>query len=364
VALARAAKVAVVFAGLPDSYESEGYDRTHMRIPDCQVRVIEAVAAANPNTVVVLHNGAPVEMPWIHKVRAVLEAYLGGQAVGLATVGVLFGDVNPSGHLAESFPLRLQDTPCYLYYGGEGNTAEYREGVFVGYRYYDKREMDVLFPFGHGLSYTTFEYADLRLSADRIRDTESLTATVTVKNTGRRAGKTVVQLYVRAGAGEVIRPVRELKGFEKVELQPGEAKDVSFTLDKRAFAYWNMALGDWHVETGDYTVEVGQSSRRIDVSAPVRVESTVQPPVRYDENSIFMDLLKDPKATEVLKPLTDALSAVFRPNADEDTPAGEAISNEMTTAMLNYMPLRGMLSFGGNQLPAGFLEELLARLKG
>ena len=364
VALARAAKVAVVFAGLPDSYESEGYDRTHMRIPDCQVRVIEAVAAANPNTVVVLHNGAPVEMPWIHKVRAVLEAYLGGQAVGLATVGVLFGDVNPSGHLAESFPLRLQDTPCYLYYGGEGNTAEYREGVFVGYRYYDKREMDVLFPFGHGLSYTTFEYADLRLSADRIRDTESLTATVTVKNTGRRAGKTVVQLYVRAGAGEVIRPVRELKGFEKVELQPGEAKDVSFTLDKRAFAYWNMALGDWHVETGDYTVEVGQSSRRIDVSAPVRVESTVQLPVRYDENSIFMDLLKDPKATEVLKPLTDALSAVFRPNADEDTPAGEAISNEMTTAMLNYMPLRGMLSFGGNQLPAGFLEELLARLKG
>ena len=362
VAAAKAAKVAVVFAGLPDSYESEGYDRTHMRIPDCQVKVIEAVAEANPNTVVVLHNGSPVEMPWIGKVKAVLEAYLGGQAVGLATVRVLFGDVNPSGHLAESFPLRLQDTPCYLYYGGEGNTAEYREGVFVGYRYYDKREMDVLFPFGHGLSYTTFEYSNLRLSADSIRDTDTLTVTVTAKNTGNRPGKTVAQLYVRAAPGEVIRPVRELKGFEKIELQPGEARDISFTLDRRAFAYWNMALGDWHVEDGEYAIEIGRSSRDIALSAPVRVASTVAVPVRYDGNSIFMDIVKDARAAEALKPLTDALNAVFRPNADEDTPAGEAISNEMTAAMLNYMPLRGMLSFAGDKLPAGMLEQLLARL--
>jgi len=364
VELARAAKVAVVFAGLPDAYESEGYDRTHMRIPDCQTRVIEAVAAANPNTVVVLYNGAPVEMPWILKVGAVLEAYLGGQAVGLATVRVLYGDANPSGHLAETFPLRLQDTPCYLYYGGEGNTAEYREGVFVGYRYYDKREMDVLFPFGHGLSYTTFEYSNLRLSANHMKDDEALTVTVTAKNTGRRVGKTVAQLYVRAGAGEIIRPVRELRGFEKVELKPGEEKEITFTLDRRAFAYWSMALHDWYVETGDYTVEIGQSSRSIDVSAPVRVESTVQVPVRYDENSIFMDIMKDPQAAQALKPLTDALSAVFRPNADEDSPAAEAISNEMTTAMLNYLPLRGMLSFAGDQLPAGVLEQILERLNG
>ena len=155
VAAAKAARVAVVFAGLPDAYESEGYDRTHMRLPESQVNVIEAVAAANPNTVVVLHNGSPVEMPWLGKVKAVLEAYLGGQAVGLATVRVLFGDANPSGHLAETFPIRLQDNPSYLYYLGEGNVTEYREGVFVGYRYYDAKEMDVLFPFGYGLSYTT-----------------------------------------------------------------------------------------------------------------------------------------------------------------------------------------------------------------
>ena len=170
VAAAKQAKVAVVFAGLPDAYESEGYDRTHMRMPECQNRVIEAVAAANPRTVVVLHNGSPVEMPWIGKVQAVLEAYLGGQAVGEAEVQVLFGNVNPSGHLPESFPNKLEDNPSYLYYGGEGNVTEYREGVFVGYRYYDKKKMDVLFPFGHGLSYTTFEYSGLKLSGDRGRE--------------------------------------------------------------------------------------------------------------------------------------------------------------------------------------------------
>ena len=365
VAAAKAAKVAVVFAGLPDSYESEGYDRSHMRMPECQVKVIEAVAAANPNTVVVLHNGSPVEMPWIGRVKAVLEAYLGGQAVGLAAVRVLFGEANPSGRLAETFPLRLQDNPSYLFYGGEGNTAEYREGVFVGYRYYDKKNMDVLFPFGHGLSYTTFEYSNLRLSASSIRDTDALTVTVAAKNTGARAGKTVVQLYVGAPAGgDVIRPVRELKGFEKVELQPGESKDVTFTLDKRAFACWNTALHDWHVETGDYAVEIGQSSRDIVVSAPVHVESTVAVPVRYDVNSILLDIMKHPQGAAAMKPVIDAMSAIFRPNADENTPAGEAISNEMTMAMMNYMPLRGLLSFGGDQLPPDFLEQLLAQLNG
>ena len=181
---AKYAKVAVIFAGLPDSYESEGYDRTHMQLPACQNRLIEAVAAANPNTVVVLHNGSPVEMPWIGHVKGVLEAYLGGQAVGLATVRVLFGEVNPSGRLPESFPKKLSDNPSYLYYGGEGDNADYREGVFVGYRYYDRKDMEVLFPFGYGLSYTTFAYSNLRLSAETISDTDTLTATVTVKNTG------------------------------------------------------------------------------------------------------------------------------------------------------------------------------------
>ena len=359
---AKAARVAVVFAGLPDSYESEGYDRSHMRLPECQNRLIEAVAEANPDTVVVLHNGSPVEMPWIGRVRAVLEAYLGGQAVGLATVRVLFGDANPSGHLAESFPIRLQDNPSYLFYGGEPKGTEYREGVFVGYRYYDKKAMDVLFPFGHGLSYTTFEYSDLRLSADKIKDTDALTVTCTVKNTGKRAGKAVAQLYVGQVGGDVIRPVRELKGFEKVELQPGEAKEVRFTLDRRAFAYWNSDIRDWHVETADFTVEVGASSRDLPLRAVVNVESTVALPRHYDADSIFMDIMKDPKAAKAMKPLLDRMTATFRHEEDETSAASEAISQDMNMAMMNYMPLRGILSFGGENLPEGFLDALIDRL--
>jgi len=358
---AKAAKVAVVFAGLPDSYESEGYDRTHMAMPACQNKVIEAVAEANPNTVVVLHNGSPVEMPWLGKVKAVLEAYLGGQAVGIATVKLLYGDANPCGHLAETFPVKLADNPSYLYYGGEGNVTEYREGVFVGYRYYDKKEMEVLFPFGHGLSYTTFAYSNLRLSSGQITDKDTLTVTVTATNTGSRAGKTVVQLYVGSKVGTVLRPVRELKGFEKVELQPGESRDVSFTLDKRSFAYWNSQIKDWYVETGVHTIEVGQSSRAIDVSGTVTVESTVELPRHYTADSIFMDVMADPKAAKAIEPMLALIRKAFVPEQEESA-AGEAISADMNMAMMNYMPLRGLLSFAPDQITDDTMEQLLKAL--
>ncbi len=360
---ARSARVAVVFAGLPDVYESEGYDRTHMRMPDCQNRLIEAVAAANPNTVVVLYNGSPVEMPWIGSVKAVLEAYLGGQAVGLATVRILFGEVNPSGKLPESFPKKLSDNPSYLFYGGEGDTAEYREGIFVGYRYYDRKETELLFPFGHGLSYTSFDFSDLRLSRERITDQESLTATVRVTNMGKRAGKTVVQLYVGDCESSVFRPVRELKGFDKVFLEPGESKDVSFTLDKRSFAYWNTTIHDWHVESGEFRIEIGHSSRDIACCAAVQVDSTAVIPRRYDVNSIFMDLMQDPRADTVLKPLLDGIREMFMPSDEEQSDAAqEAISNEMSLAMVKYMPLRSILSFAGEKADPGLIDQILKAL--
>ena len=361
---AKAAKVAVVFAGLPDAYESEGYDRAHMAMPACQNRLIEAVAGANPNTVVVLHNGSPVEMPWLGKVKAVLEAYLGGQAVGIAAVRLLYGDANPCGHLAETFPVKLSDNPSYLYYGGEGNEADYREGVFVGYRYYDKKEMPVLFPFGFGLSYTTFACSNLRLSGAKITDQETLTATVTVTNTGSRAGKTVVQLYVGDRESTVLRPIRELKGFEKVELQPGESRDVTFTLDKRAFAYWNAAIHDWHVETGAFTIEVGQSSRDIEVSGEVTVESTVALPRHYTADSIFMDVMADPKAKEALGPMLASIQKAFAPSADAGDAAQEAISADMGLAMMRYMPLRGLVSFSPDKVTDDTLKQLLDALNG
>ena len=233
---AKTAKAAVIFAGLPDAFESEGFDRTHMSMPACQNELIEKITEVQPNTVVVLHNGSPVEMPWADKVKGIVEAYLSGQAVGGAVCDILFGKVNPSAKLPETFPIKLEDNPSYLSYFGEGDMVEYREGIFVGYRYYDKKKMDVLFPFGHGLSYTTFEYSNMQIDKECIKDTETLTVTVDVTNTGKKAGKEVVQLYVADKESTVIRPVKELRNFAKIELAPGETKNVAFTLDKRAFA--------------------------------------------------------------------------------------------------------------------------------
>ena len=363
-AAAKKAKVAVVFAGLPDAYESEGYDRTHMRMPESQNRLIEAVAEANPNTVVVLHNGSPVEMPWIGRVKGVLEAYLGGQAVGLAEVKVLFGDVNPSGHLPESFPIKLEDNPSYLFYGGEPAGTEYREGIFVGYRYYDKKKMDVLFPFGYGLSYTTFEYSGLKLSKDKILDTDTVTVTVTVKNTGKRAGKTVAQVYVGDVEGYVnaVRPVRELKAFRKVELQPGESKEVSFTLCKRAFATWRSEIHDWFVESGEFSIEVGDSSACLPLKATVTVESTQKLPAHYDMNSIVMDLMKDPKAKEVIAPLISGAAAIFGDGEGGSEAANEAVTEEMSMAMMQYMPLRSMLGFSNGAVTGEMIDEMLKKM--
>ena len=373
VAAAAKADKAVIVAGLPDSFESEGYDRTHMRMPNCQNELIRRVAQANPNTIVILYNGSPIEMPWINEVKGVIEAYLGGQAVGGATKAVLWGDVNPSGRLPETFPVHLEDNPSYLTYGGEGNTAVYSEGVFVGYRYYDKKKVNVLFPFGYGLSYTAFTYSNLTVSAPSIKDTDTLTVTVDVTNTGEIAGKEVIQLYVQPPICGVFRPVRELKGVEKISLAPGETKRVAFTLEKRAFAYWNQDLHDWFVPTGAYTIEIGRSSRDIELTRTVEVTGTVSAPTEpLTVNTIFMDLQKYPKAMEALKPLFGkAMGAIsnseeksgFEENASEESAAAkEAISEEMGDAMMRYMPLRGIVSFSGGFVSYDQLQEIIDKL--
>lgn len=221
---AREADIAVLFVGLPDSFESEGYDRQHLNMPNCQNELIEKVCEVQKNVIVVLHNGSPVLMPWLDKVSGVIEAYLGGQAVGQAVADVLFGKTNPSGRLAETFPLRIEDTPAYYNYQGNGEDVDYEEGIFVGYRWYDKRKLDVLFPFGYGLSYTTFSYSNLVVDKEIINEGEIVKVSVDVTNTGNTAGKEVVQLYVSDKTGSAVRPDKELKGFEKAELKPGETK--------------------------------------------------------------------------------------------------------------------------------------------
>lgn len=361
---ARAAKVAVIVAGLPDSFESESYDRAHLNMPACQNLLIERVAQANPNTVVVLYNGSPVLMPWLSQVKAVVEAYLGGQAVGGATRDILFGKVNPCGRLPETFPQKLAHNPSFLSFGGEGDYAPYQEGVFVGYRYYGKKEIEPLFPFGFGLSYTRFTYGNLRLSADRILDTDLLTVQVDVTNAGKVAGKEVVQLYVGDQESPVFRPLRELKGFAKVLLAPGETKTVSFTLEKRAFAYWNTRIQDWHVETGVFTIEIGHSCADIALSAPVTVQGTVRLPQRFTLDSIFMDLMKSEKARQVLAPLLEGMKESFGAAGEEgrSEAAESAISADMLQAMLQYSPLRSVLSFAPGKVTYEQLEGIVAQL--
>ncbi|HJC74091.1 MAG TPA: glycoside hydrolase family 3 C-terminal domain-containing protein [Candidatus Mediterraneibacter faecavium] len=344
---AKSAETAVIFAGLPDSFESEGYDRTHMQMPQCQITLIEEVAKVQPNTVVVLHNGTPVEMPWIDKVKAVVEVYLGGQAVGGATVNVLYGNTNPSGHLAETFPIRVQDTPCYFTYGGEHDKSVYSEGVFVGYRYYASKEMNVLFPFGHGLSYTTFSYSNLTVEKKRIRESETLRVSVDVTNTGNRFGKEVVQLYVAPKNSTVIRPVRELRAFEKTGIAPGETKTVTFLLDSRAYAYWSTEIHGWHVESGEYEIQIGKNAQDIVLSRTVYVESEHTIPKVFTLNSTLGEILADPKGKAVFE---QAMSGMAGSDAQEAEAQalegdGEAISAEMMAAMMEAMPLRQMISF-------------------
>ncbi|WFA83443.1 beta-glucosidase [Paenibacillus amylolyticus] len=357
VQVAQSADTAVVFVGLPDRYESEGYDRAHLRLPDNHIRLIEEIAKVQSRVVVVLSNGSPVEMPWLPQVQAVLEAYLGGQAVGGAIADLLYGEVNPSGKLAETFPAKLSDNPSYLNFPGEGDRVDYREGIFVGYRYYDKKELEPLFPFGYGLSYTTFEYADLKVDRTELTDQDEVNVQVRVTNTGDRAGKEIVQLYVSDIESTVIRPVRELKGFAKVALEPGESKVVSFTLNKRSFAYYNVDMKDWHVETGEFEIQVGSSSRDIHVYTRVNVESTATFLPTYTRNSTLGDIQRDPTHKQLLDQALQQFQEASGFGGDDA--GGHA---DMMDAMMKYMPLRALVAFSGGAMTEDAMNELLEQL--
>lgn len=262
-ALAARSDVAIVFAGLTDEWESEGEDRPDMELRGDQVELIEKVAAANPNTIVVLNTGSPITMNWLDKVAALVQAWYPGQEAGNAIADVLFGDVNPSGKLPQTFPKRLQDNPAYINYPGENGKVHYGEGIFVGYRYYDKKDIEPLFPFGYGLSYTTFTYRNLILNAAEYALGDEIQISVDVENTGVRAGKEVVQLYVRDLESSLMRPEKELKAFAKVALEPGETKTVSFILDQDALSFYDPARKQWVAEPGGFEVLIGSSSRDI-----------------------------------------------------------------------------------------------------
>jgi beta-glucosidase len=395
---ARKADIVLVCAGLTDFYETEGLDRTHMKLPPGHEALIDVLAAAHSNIVVILSNGSPVEMPWANKVSAILEGYLGGQAGAGALADILYGAVNPSGKLAETFPLKLEDNSSYHYFPGGPATVEYRESIYVGYRYYDSVDQEVLFPFGHGLSYTSFEYSDLHLCQKQLSPTDILTVTLKVKNTGTVTGKETIQLYVRDCESTIFRPDKELKGFTKLALQPGEQTQVSIELDQRSFAYWDSGLKDWHIEPGEFQILVGASSRDIRLTATVTIMSEQESTLASDREKLAA-YYNFPKGKPVARQDFEALlGRPVPPNRGTqqgaytlNTPVsdmgdsfigrqllkmmehqvGKMISGRDDTptallmeAMIREIPLRSMLMTGESPLTHEMLEALLIMING
>ena len=359
----RSANVALLYLSLPATKESEGYDRPDLDLTSHQVALIKAVTAVQPNTIVILNNGAPVVMSeWIDGTAAVLEAWMMGQAGGGAIADVLYGKVNPSGKLAETFPLKLIDTPAYINYPGENGAVRYGEGIFMGYRYYDTKEVPTLFPFGYGMSYTTFDYQNPKVSSQTFRDVDGLTVSVDVTNTGKMAGKEVAQVYVQDHKSRLVRPPKELKGFAKVELQPGETKTVTVSLDFRAFAYYHPAYRQWITEDGEFDILIGASSTDIRYTKTVTLHSTLELPSILNRESTLREWTEDPRGMSVLAPLYQQINDQMRANFGGND--SEQIGMDPMGFLMDT-PLMGLLHFLGSSMPTSpeeMVDELLAKV--
>jgi beta-glucosidase len=351
VALAGRAEVVVAFLGLPAADESEGFDRSHMNLPANQTALLSRLADANPNLAVVLANGSVVRLAdWEQHAKAVLECWLSGQAAGGAAADLLCGAANPSGRLAETLPLRLEDTPSYLNFPGEAGHVRYGEGIFVGYRGYDALDRQVSYPFGHGLSYTSFEYADLTTNLTGHPEDNDLVVKVScrVTNTGDRRGKEVVQLYVRDPEASVARPVRELKAFAKVDLDPGETTMVDFALTARDLSYWSTSLNDWVLEGGEFELAVGASSRDLRLTTTVDIAAPALP-VRLDGMATLEEWLADPSGSALLH------KAV---GTDEDGRPKGILGNEELLPVIGNFPISSLAALPG----LGFTHDLVHSL--
>ena len=355
--VAAAADVALVFAGLPLHYESEGIDRTHIDMPAAHNKLISEVAAVQPKTVAVLTNGSAVAMPWVDEVAGILETWLGGQAGAGGVADVLFGTVNPSGKLAETFPVKLEDTPSFFNFPGEEGTALYGERIFVGYRYYDEKKIEPLFPFGFGLSYTTFEYSGIQVSAPEFTDVEGVEVSVKVKNTGAVDGKEVVQLYVSDTESTLQRPEKELKAFAKVELAPGEEKEVRFTLGSRDFSYYHAKRATWIAESGDFTISIGASSRDIKQQIGVKMQSTQRIPLAFDEYTFIREYWDNKETRELIKALVPKWVAAA-------TPKGKTADEAQLSDFFLDHPIIKLHYIAGGECTPAQIAELVEKCEG
>ena len=360
---AKNADIAVIFAGLPDAFENEGFDRKHIDMPKCQNELIEEICKVQKNVVVVLHNGSSITMPWLDKVNAVLEMYLAGEASGAAAINLLFGVANPSGKLAESFPLRIEDTPAYLNFPGNRDKVNYNEGIFIGYRYYDKKKMDILFPFGYGLSYTKFRYDNMKINGKSasendfsFKDNDNVTVSVDITNIGEVEGAEIVQLYIENHIDEDNRPVKELRNFAKVKLAPGETKTVTFTLGFRAWAYYNETIHDWYAPSGDYKILIGASSRDIKEAKKVSVLSTVTIPFVVNKAATCEDVERFAKNKA---PLDDMLMKCVKARHKEDSE--KTLEEELKDLKCGFggVPIHSTLSFTPDELKYEDIQQTI-----
>ncbi|QDW62985.1 glycoside hydrolase family 3 C-terminal domain-containing protein [Oerskovia sp. KBS0722] len=354
VALAADRDVAIVFLGLPAAAESEGYDREHIDLPAVQLELLDAVLEANPRTVVVLSNGSVVALPFADRVPAILEGWLLGQAGGGAIADVLYGDVNPSGKLTETIPVRLEDSPAFLNFPGEDGHVRYGEGLFVGYRWYDARRIEVTYPFGHGLSYTTFAYGDAVAAVNGEGDVE---VRVTVTNTGERAGREVVQVYTGLASAAVQRPERELKAFGLVALEPGESREVVLTVRRADLAYWHVRADRWVVEGGGYTVDVAASSRDVRSSTTVEVagDPLLMPLTR---ESSLAEVFAHPVAGPVVQQAMAQMAAAME-GAASIMPEGVDMAK-----MMGSFPIGRIGMIAGDAFGPAQVDQLLATANG
>ncbi len=389
VAKAKECEKVVCFVGLPDSYESEGFDRAHMNMPQSHNKLVMEIAKVNPNVVVVLYLGSPVAIPYVNDVKGILNMYLAGQNVGGATFDLLFGDVNPSGKLAETFPNTYDDVSSKKWFAKDAKIVPYKESIYVGYRYYDKAKKEVLYPFGFGLSYTSFEYSNIK--------TDGMKVSVDVKNTGNVFGKEVVQLYVCPPKSKIYKAERELKGYEKISLEEGETKTVEFTLTDRSFAYWNVNTHDWHVESNEYKIEIGASSRDIRQTTTINVtgDNSIEVPDYYSTAPEYYNLtnkefdisdsgfeavlgrkviypnigkpftisstLGDVQCTRtgrfLYKKITTNMENTFKEGSNDDLKA-------MMNAMIRDLPLRALVMLSRGQISLNVVNGMIELMNG
>lgn len=369
ITLAKGRDVAVIFAGLPDSFESEGFDRTHLNMPANQNELIARISEVQPNVVVVLHSGSPIAMPWLDKVAGVLQMYLAGQASGGAAVNLLFGDATPCGKLAETFPLHLEDNPSYLNFPGNREKVCYQEGVFIGYRYYDKKKMDVLFPFGYGLSYTDFTYSNMKVTVngknaadvDVIKETDEIVVSADITNTGNCDGAEIVQLYIKNPVVYEIRPEKELRDFAKVFLKAGETKTVTFTLNARAFSYYETRIHDWYAESGDYEILLASSSRDIRLQDTVSITGSKKIPFVADYVTTCEDVELFAKDGSALDEMLRGSGFAEATDHDGDDSMGSGTA-DMMKAMFTGTPLHSILSFSSEELTYEDIQDTIRKL--